>query len=163
MSEKEERKKKNLLHIYNRGNRKQNICEEFEDYAFLHNLIKDSFQKNHFDLLCFCIMPNHYHLLTQSKGPNSIGKVMQRIGLGYTKYFNMKYSLSGHLFQGTYQYKLVTDSLQLRVLSQYIKENLYDIGSPTKYPFFFTNQELIDYYFLTFLENFNNPVKPIEY
>lgn len=88
---------------------------------------------------------------------------MQRIGLGYTKYFNMKYSLSGHLFQGTYQYKLVTDALQLGVLSQYIKENLYDIGSPTKYPFFFTNQELIDYYFLTFLENFNNPVKPIEH
>jgi len=163
MPRKESLKEKNLLHIYNRGNRKQNICEELEDYSFLHNLIKTSFKKNHFDLLCFCIMPNHYHLLTQRRGSNSVGKVMQRIGMGYTKYFNMKYTLSGHLFQGTYQYKLVTEPSQLKVLSQYIKENLHRIGWPIKYPFFFTNQELIDYYFLVFLKNFESPNNPIKY
>lgn len=163
MSRRKDLKEKNLLHIYNRGNRKQNICEELQDYTFLHNLIKSSFRKNNFDLLTFCIMPNHYHLLAQRRGPNSIGKVMQRIGTGYTKYFNMKYTLSGHLFQGTYKHKLVTEPSQLRVLSQYIKENLRSIGWPTKYPFYFTNEELIDYYFLIFLENFESPGNPIEY
>jgi REP element-mobilizing transposase RayT len=163
MSRKEILKKENLLHIYNRGNRKQNICEELEDYIFLHNLIKTSFKKNHFDLLCFCLMPNHSHLLTKRRGSNSVGKVMQRIGVGYTKYFNMKYTLSGHLFQGTYRYKLVTEHFQLRVLSQYIKGNLHSVGWPTKYPFYFTNQELIDYYFLIFSENLKNPSNPIEY
>jgi putative transposase len=143
---------KNLLHIYNRGNRKQMICKDLKYYSFLYNLIKHSFRVGSFDLLSFCIMPNHYHILAQQQGPSNIGAVMQKIGCGYTKYFNIKHSLSGHLFQGTYKYKPVTNYYQLKIISTYIKENPQNINLPTRYPYFFTNKSLTDHHLLAFLK-----------
>jgi putative transposase len=142
-------KQRALLHIYNRGNRKQRICEDFEDYSFFYNSIRRFFQDDGFDLLCFCVMPNHYHILAKQQGPVHISRVMQRIGMGYTKYFNMKYGLSGHLFQGTYQYKIVGDTLQLKTVAKYIVDNPLKIDLPCNYPYLFNNQYLINYYLLS--------------
>jgi putative transposase len=151
-----------LLHLYNRGNRKQPICEELDDYNFLYNIIKFSFREAGFDLLSFCIMPNHYHILARQRGNTDIGQVMQRIGCGYTKYFNTKYSVSGHLFQGTYKYKFVRDYAQLKIVSKYIEQNPLDIGLPTQRPYFFKNESLIYYYQLSLLIS-QEQQYPIEY
>jgi len=46
------------------------------------------------DILAFCLMPNHFHLLLQQKRDNGIVKFMQKLGTGYTMYFNKKYDRS---------------------------------------------------------------------
>lgn len=148
MTRKYRAKRGALLHIYNRGNRKQNICEDFQDYTFFYNTIRRFFQDNGFDLFCFCIMPNHFHILAKQQGFTHISSVMQKIGMGYTRYFNTKYGFSGHLFQGTYKYKFVNNPLQLRIVARYIVENPPEINLPCKYPYLFNNDSLIDFYLL---------------
>jgi len=73
-------------------------------------------------ILCYCLVPNHFHLLLKEIIEGGISKFMQKLGLGYTKYSNIKYEEVGRLFQGPYQYKLVgDDQIYLEYLSTYIQ------------------------------------------
>jgi REP-associated tyrosine transposase len=53
-----------IYHIYNRGNNKQPIF--FNDNNYLHFLKKVSKEiAPHCDILAYCLMPNHFHFLVQ--------------------------------------------------------------------------------------------------
>jgi len=75
------------------------------------------------ELIAFCLMPNHFHLLVREAAENGIAGYMQRVLNAYTKYFNAKYKSSGHLFQGPYQAVHVESNEQLLHLSAYIHRN----------------------------------------
>ena len=55
------------------------------------------------NFVCYCVNPNHYHFLLEQAVDNGIEKFMQRLGNGYTKFFNNKYLRNGSLFQGGYK------------------------------------------------------------
>ena len=75
------------------------------------------------ELLSFCLMPNHFHLIVREVQENGIARYMQRVLNGYTKYYNAKYEVSGHLFQGPYKAVHIEDNDQLLYLSTYIHRN----------------------------------------
>lgn len=75
------------------------------------------------ELISFCLMPNHFHLILKEFSEAGISQYMQRILNGFTKYFNTKYKKSGHLFQGPYKIVHVEDNEQLLHLSSYIHRN----------------------------------------
>ena len=53
----------NLYHLYNRGNDRQCIFLEAENYRFFLSRFASYFRKADVDLLAYCLMPNHYHIL----------------------------------------------------------------------------------------------------
>lgn len=55
------------------------------------------------DIYAFCMMPNHFHLLIKQKKEKGISTFMQKLGTGYTGYFNRKYDRVGSLFQGPFK------------------------------------------------------------
>ena len=67
-----------------------------------------------------CLKPNHFHLLLEEISDGGISRFMQKLGVGYTKYFNKKYERSGHLFQGPFQAVRVENDDQLKYLIAYI-------------------------------------------
>lgn len=73
--------------------------------------------------ICYCINPNHYHFLLEQMVDNGIEKFMQRLGNGYTKFFNNKYLRSGSLFQGRYKSVHIDSNEYLLHLSVYINLN----------------------------------------
>ncbi len=75
------------------------------------------------ELTSFCLMPNHFHLMIKEIEENGIAKYMQRVLNSYTKYYNTKYSKSGHLFQGPYKAVHVENNNQLLHLSAYVHRN----------------------------------------
>lgn len=75
------------------------------------------------NFICYCINPNHYHFLLEQRVDNGIEKFMQRLGNGYTKFFNNKYLRSGSLFQGRYKAVYVDSNEYLLHLSVYINLN----------------------------------------
>lgn len=75
------------------------------------------------ELVAFCIMPNHFHLILKEEKEGGISQYMQRVLNSYTKYFNTKYQKSGHLFQGPYKAVHVESNDQLLYLSAYIHRN----------------------------------------
>lgn len=75
------------------------------------------------ELVSFCLMPNHFHLILREVRGDGIARYMQRVLNGYTKYYNTKYEVSGHLFQGPYKAVHIENNNQLLHLSAYIHRN----------------------------------------
>lgn len=132
-------------HVYNRGVDKNLIFNDDRDYqVFLYYLKLNLFPKDDpayekvsekiheyqktdlekkIDLLCFCLMPNHFHLLVYLKDSKSLPNLMRRVCNGYVGYFNKRWERVGPLFQSRYKAVMVDDEDQLLHLSRYIHMN----------------------------------------
>jgi putative transposase len=75
------------------------------------------------DIYAFVLMPNHFHLLIKQKNEDGLQKFMQKLGTGYTMYFNKKYERSGSLFQGKYKFVHIRHDSQLQYIPHYIHLN----------------------------------------
>ncbi|MFA5330111.1 MAG: hypothetical protein WC384_20120 [Prolixibacteraceae bacterium] len=56
----------NLYHIYNQGNNRQRIFYLRDNYLFFLNKLKRHVLP-YSDILAWCLMPNHFHLLVYVK------------------------------------------------------------------------------------------------
>lgn len=81
-------------------------------------------------IMAFCLMTNHVHLLVKQLRDGGISKFMQKIGAGYGGYYNKKYERSGHLLQGKYRIVHVKDDKQLVTVFVYIHTNPVAILAP---------------------------------
>jgi len=75
------------------------------------------------EILMFVLMPNHFHIILKQKTENGISKFMQKVGTGYTNYFNKKHKRSGVLFQGKFKAKIVDKHSYFLHLPHYIHSN----------------------------------------
>lgn len=82
------------------------------------------------EILAFCLMPNHYHLLVKQVKDQGIPKFMQKLGTGYTNYFNLRNKRVGSLFQGRFKAILIEEDAHLRHLPTYIHLNPLDLEFP---------------------------------
>src|SRR3989344_1815979 len=79
--------------------------------------------KRRVEIICFCLMPNHYHLLLKQKLDKGISRFMNDFSNSYTRYFNIKNNRVGVLFQGTFKAVRIEDDEQLLHVSRYIHLN----------------------------------------
>lgn len=77
------------------------------------------------DLLCYCLMGNHVHLLLQENCEGGTTLYIKRLLTSYASYFNRKYDRSGSLFLHPFKAVLVNDDEQLLHVSRYIHLNPY--------------------------------------
>ncbi|MBM3250719.1 MAG: hypothetical protein FJZ07_00540 [Candidatus Nealsonbacteria bacterium] len=75
------------------------------------------------DILCFCFMPNHIHILVRQIKEGGITEFMRKVGTGYGGYFNRKNRRRGHVFRNSFSaIKIKTDE-QLKIVFAYIHAN----------------------------------------
>ena len=133
-------------HVYNRVTDKRNIFVDEKDlFRFWESLFdfnqtkpigsmyEFSFKKKSGEVsrktkplvqfVAYCLNPNHFHFLMTPLQEKGIERFMQRLGNGYTKYFNNKHKRSGVLFQGKFKSKHVDSNEYLLHLSAYINGN----------------------------------------
>jgi len=94
------------------------------------NKIADKDREPIVKIHCSCLMPNHFHLVLEQKEEKGISKFMQKLGIGYTNYFNLRYERNGVLFQGKFKAVLISKDEYLNYLIQYIYMNPLDILEP---------------------------------
>lgn len=111
-----------LYHIITRGNQKQNVFQDTDDYSRYLTILSAYKEKYGFILHAFVLMSNHLHLLIETPGP-PLSKIMQGINQSYTMYFNKKYGTVGHLFQGRYKAILCDRDRYQLCLVKYIHLN----------------------------------------
>lgn len=131
-----------FYHCYNRGVDKRVVFEDASDFSYFLDVltlfndtdstesIRDRHRKDNLvtensyvSIVAYCLNRNHYHLLVQENVDGGISKFMQKIGTGYTMYFNKKYLRSGSLFQGKFKSKHVDSDAYLKHLGIYISIN----------------------------------------
>jgi len=89
--------------------------------------LKNILDNRTIELIGFAQMPNHFHLIVKEINEGGISQYLQRIQDAYTKYFNIKYGSSGHLFQGPFKAVRIKNNEQLLHLSAYIHRNPREI------------------------------------
>ncbi|EKE05148.1 MAG: hypothetical protein ACD_19C00425G0009 [uncultured bacterium] len=132
-----------VYHIYNRGVEKRVIFQDDQDYKVFLNYLKEYLSdpesnpklqgqilplrmKNYYgeiELLAFCLMPNHFHIVIKQKDKNSITKFTQSLFTRYSMYFNKKYKRVGALFQSNYKATNAINEDYLLDLTKYIHLN----------------------------------------
>lgn len=131
-------------HIYNRGSDKRSIYTQPRDYARFQktfyyyqfsgpkskfsqstqsSLFKPLQNEKLVEILCFCLMPNHFHFLVKQLRENGISIFVSQLSNSYTRYFNVKYNRVGPLFQGAFKSVRIETEEQLIHVSRYIHLN----------------------------------------
>ena len=140
-------------HIYNRGVAKQKIFLDLQDYKVFLKYLRESLSdpkgskvtfilkgqtfkgeprqvknfKDKIEILAFCLMPNHFHILLKQNDKNSMEGLMRSLITRYAQFFNKKYDRVGHLFQGRYKAVLVLKDGYILHLTRYIHLNPQEI------------------------------------
>jgi len=95
------------FHILDRGNNRQIVFREDEDFVYFLKLLKRYKKELKFKLYHLCLMSNHIHFLIEPTVEGSLPKIMMRLTLAYSSYFNKKYGGVGHVWQGRYKSSLI--------------------------------------------------------
>lgn len=148
-------------HVFNRGVNKLQIFDDEHDYKqallsmdYYHfvkpipklsqfkrlkathqsNIITSQLNtdKTLVDILCFVLMPNHFHLLLKQNVDNGISRFISQFTNSYTRYYNTLHNRSGHLFQGQFKAVEIESEAQLIHVSRYIHLNPLVSGLVTK-------------------------------
>lgn len=82
------------------------------------------------EILCFCFMPNHIHLLLKQIKRDGITRFMRKLGTGYAGYFNRRCDRKGHLFQNRFCAVRIKTDEQLQIAFVYIHTNPISIIEP---------------------------------
>jgi putative transposase len=79
-------------------------------------------------ILCFTLMPNHFHLVLKEIRESGVSEFMQKLGQSMTNHFNQKYKQRGSLFQGSYKSKTIGRDEHLRYVAAYIMvKNVFEL------------------------------------
>jgi len=82
------------------------------------------------DIGAYCLMPNHLHLLLREIDYGGISSFMQKVGTGYTMYFNKKYERTGALFSGKFKAVHIESDAHSRRVINYIHANSAELFEP---------------------------------
>jgi putative transposase len=125
-------------HVYFRGVNRSRIFRDAADYEKMLRLFARylsleevtnsagvSFPNYHYklELVAFCLMPNHAHLLLYQRQQRAMAEFMRSLLTSYSMYFNKKYKRSGPLLESRYKASMITDDSYLEHITRYIHLN----------------------------------------
>lgn len=153
-----------IYHVFHRGLNQQDIFHDDKDRNRFLNLlmycnwpehklsysVREKLKKNskHWptmppsgkgftDVLCYCLMNNHIHLLLKENKVRGISTLLQRMFNGFAKYFNTRYQRTGGLFTGRFRAVHINGDEQFLHVSRYIHLNPFTahlVNDIYKYP-----------------------------
>ncbi len=125
-------------HVYARGSNKQKLFIEDVDYKYFLKLFErylceetvisktGEIYPNFLDkieVLAYCLMSNHFHLLIYQVDVPYLEKFMRSIMNSYSRYFNLKYKRTGSVFESRYKAVKIDQEAYLQHITRYIHLN----------------------------------------
>jgi putative transposase len=109
-------------HITQRGNNRQDVFFVDDDKRVYLELLKQYCEKYELQLIAYCLMTNHVHLVAVPHKDDSLANAVGRTGFRYTQYINRMHKRSGHLWQGRF-YSCALDEPGLLLATKYVEQN----------------------------------------
>lgn len=109
-------------HIVMRGINRQVIFHDDQDKQVFLNRLKLCKQEVDYDLIAYCLMSNHIHLLIKEKD-TKIGEIFRKVLSSYVMWYNRKYERVGHLFQDRFKSEPIEDDNYMIACARYILQN----------------------------------------
>lgn len=114
-----------IYHIIFRSINQHIIFEEDADYHKFLSILKDSKTNYDIDILAYCLMDNHVHLAIYA-AQDDLSPYLQSVESRFARWYNTKYSRSGHLFQDRFH------SVPIETTAQFLATLVYIHNNPVK-------------------------------
>lgn len=110
-------------HIIQRGNNRQAIFLDEQDFTAMHALLAESARKFGVAVHAYVLMDNHFHLLATPTTTEALPLMMQAVGRSYVRSFNRRHGRTGTLWEGRYRATLIQSERYLLACMAYIDLN----------------------------------------
>ena len=84
-----------VYHALNRGNASQTIFHKEEDYEAFLSVVSQGLEKYPVELLSFCLMPNHWHLVVRPRKDGMMGRMLRWVTATHTQRHHAHYHTAG--------------------------------------------------------------------
>src|SRR5271165_5597235 len=98
-----------MYHVMNRGDRRENIFWNDQDRESFLLALSEACARTEWQVHAYCLMRNHFHLVIETPQANLVAGMKWLLGV-YTKRFNIRHKLCGHVFAGRYKALIVDGS-----------------------------------------------------
>ena len=121
-----------LHHILQRGNNRQAIFVDREDYETMLALLTESAQRCQVAVHAYVLMANHFHLLATPATAQGLPSMMQAVGRRYVQYFNRRHARTGTLWEGRYRSSVLQPERYLLPCMAYLDLNPVRAGDAAR-------------------------------
>ena len=118
-------------HVMNRARRGENLFADDTDYQQFIELLQETVKLFHVNVVAFCLMSTHYHVMVQTPHAN-LSRCMRHLNGVYTQMYNLRHGRDGTLFRGRYKSILVDGDSYVLQLVRYIHLNPLKAGVVTR-------------------------------
>ena len=130
--------KTSFFHVITQGINKSYIFEKSEDIKYYIKSLYTLTEEQKIEIIAYCIMNNHAHILIKAEKINELSKYMQRLNTKYARYYNKKYNRVGYVFRDRYKSEGIYSEEHLYNCIKYIYDNPVKAGICSKaedYPY----------------------------
>ena len=123
-------------HVTQRGNNRQDVFFVADDYRVYLKLLRERSERFGLEVLGYCLMTNHIHLVAVPHGKSSLAKAVGRTHWAYTQYVNELHARVGHLWHNRF-YLCPTDEKHTVAALRYVECNPVRaklVRMPWRYP-----------------------------
>lgn len=109
-------------HITQRGNRRQQTFFSDEDYQAYIDLLSQWCGRCGVEIWCYCLMPNHVHLIAVPENADGLMKAVGETHRRYSRMINFREGWRGYFWQGRFS-SFIMDDTYLLAAARYIELN----------------------------------------
>lgn len=114
-----------LYHVLNRGNGRQDLFHKPQDYQAFLRVLAEGLERYPVDLMCYCLMSNHWHLVLRPRTAKALGQLMGWVGVTHVRRHHEHYHTrgGGHLYQGRFKSFPIQDDRHFLTVCRYVEAN----------------------------------------
>lgn len=114
-----------VYHVLNRGNGRLRLFRKDADFEAFERVLAEGLERYPVDLLTYCLMGNHWHLVLRPRTDESLGRLMGWIGVTHVRRHHEHYHTrgGGHLYQGRFKSFPVEEEVYFLRLCRYVEAN----------------------------------------
>jgi putative transposase len=110
-------------HALNRGNGREAVFHKPADYDAFVKAMVDARARLSIDVLGYCLIPNHFHLVLRPAADGDRGRWMQWLPTAHVCHCHRHYGTTGHVWQGRFTAFPVQDDEHLVTVLRYAERN----------------------------------------
>jgi putative transposase len=112
-----------IYHALNRGNRRETVFHKPADYDAFIKAMVDAGHRVPVDLLGYCLMPNHFHLVIRPRADGDLGRWMQWLLTAHARRYHRHHGTTGHVWEGRFKAFPLQDDDHLVTVLRYVERN----------------------------------------
>ena len=119
-----------FYHVLNRGNGRMRLFHKDADFAAFERVLVEGLKRYPVELLTYCLMGNHWHLVVQPRTDRAVGQFLGWVGVTHVRRHHEHYHTrgGGHLYQGRFKCFPVQDDSHFLTVCRYVEATALRAG-----------------------------------